>query len=267
MKKILYILPLFLLSSMLSAQEVALSYEITPQLNNQATMQIYLQSMTEQPKAIRAVNFSIAIPEGCAKITGQEGIFTEAWTDFLQEVQMTDKLDLSYGNWNYSHRWQYGSADPGMPGTSAIMAPAQGEAALEIMKINLEGTCVDKLYLEQQSENKVNQIGNGDILPINWTVIHPKTDLELQEGLKLEIFPNPVQDDLKLSFNGVREFTYQFELSTLDGKMLGQYELEPQASEELQIPMSHLPSAVYVLSISTENGERIPVETLKIVKK
>jgi hypothetical protein len=267
MKKIIYIIPLLLLSMTLPAQEVAISYEIDQKTDNQATMQIYLQSLTDQDRPVKAINFSLAMPEGCVKIAGQTTILSDAWTDYLQEVQMTDQLDLNYNNWHYSHRWQYGNADPGLPGTTAIIAPAQGQNPLRIMQINLEGSCADKLYLEQQAENPVNQMGDENVLPIEWTVFHPKTDLSLQEGLRLEIFPNPVQDHLTLHFEGLRELDYRFELATMDGKMLHADELQAQVSDDLIINMSHLPAAVYILSISKIDGEIIPVEQVKIVKK
>lgn len=267
MKKLIYIIPLLFLGSLLPAQEVAISYEIVQSTENQATMQVYLQSLTDQDQAIKAINFSLALPENCVKITGQQSIFSDAWTDYLQEVQMIDQLDLSYNNWHYTHRWQYGAADPGMPTTTAVIAPAQGKDALMIMEIDLEGSCVDKLYLEQQAENAVNQMGDGNIFPIEWTVIHPKTDLAIQEGLSLEIYPNPVQDYLNLHFDGYRELKYQFELSTLDGKSLQRSELQPQISDDLRINMSNLPAAVYILSISKVDGDIIPIETVKIVKK
>lgn len=230
-------------------------------------MKVYLQSLTDQDKAIKAINFSLALPEACVKVTGQEALFSETWTDFLQDLQYTEHLDLNYNNWHYTRRWQYGNADPGMPNTAPVLAPAQGSDPLMIMQIELEGNCADQVYLEQQAENPVNQMGDENVQPIAWTVIHPKTDLTLEEGLKLEIFPIPVEDQLNLHFEGLREQDYHFELFTIDGKKLTEKELQAQVSEDLKIDMSYLSPAVYLLSISKEDGGMVPVEQVKIIKK
>ena len=267
MKKILFFLCFLALASLMRAQEVAISYEIVPQGDNQASLLLYLQSMTEQDKAVRAINFSLALPEGCVDVTGQKAVFSDAWTDFLQEVDMTEGLDLSYANWHYSRRWQYGSADPGMPNTTAIMAPAQGKEPLFVMEISLEGSCTDQVYLEHQSENPINQMGGGDIRPINWTIVHPNTELELNEGLRLNIYPNPVQNDLHVKFEGQRDQAYHFELYSIDGKRLYSRIWSLDEGNAWALPMTELPAAVYHLSISSPDTEgTIPLQ-VKILKK
>lgn len=267
MKTLSYIILLFSLGALLQAQDVAISYEILPQNQNQATMQLYLQSLTDQDQAVKAINFSLALPEGCAKITGQEGVFSKSWTDFLQEVQIKDGLDLNYNNWNYSQRWQYGSADPGMPNTVPIIAPAQDSEPLLIMTIKLEGGCTDKVYLEQQGENPVNQMGDDNILPISWTVFHPKTELDLSETLQLEVFPNPVADDLYIFFEGIREVDYQIELFSIDGKTLEKRVLSLGDAGNLEINVAHLPAAVYLLSISEVGNSSAELRNIRILKK
>ncbi len=268
MKKIQYILPILLIfSSMLSAQEVAISYEIVPTTANQSSMQLYLQSLTDEAKPIRAVNFSLALPAGCVQVSGQEAIFSEAWTDFLQEVQLTEGLDLNYNNWHYSQRWQYGNADPGLPNTTAILAPAQGESPLPFMLISLEGNCADKAYLEQQAENPINQMGDDQVLPIKWQVIHPKTELELAEGLRVDIFPNPVQDELHVKFVGERQSDYRFELLSMEGKRLMVREMGLDEVNEWSWQLTGLPAAVYVLSVSVLHGDGVQNQQLKIIKK
>lgn len=266
MKKALYIFLLFSLSALMQAQDVAISYEINSQTNEQATMQIFLQSLTDQDQSIRAINFSLALPAGCVKITGQEAIFSDAWTDYLQEVQMTEQLDLNYNNWHYSQRWQYGSADPGLPNTAPVIAPAQGNSPLLIMQISLEGSCADKLYLEQQQENPVNQMGDNDILPIKWTVIHPKTELSLENGLKLNIYPNPVKDFLNISVKGQIGGDYGVKLSSIDGKQIVEKVLNQVNQEAFSFDMSKLPSAVYILSIQQGFTDE-QVKTIKILKQ
>lgn len=267
MKTLSYIILLFSFGALLQAQDVAISYEITPQNENQASMQVYLQSLTDQDQTINAINFSLALPEACVKITGQEAIFSETWTDFLQKVQMKEGLDLNYNNWHYTQRWQYGSADPGLPTSTTVLAPAQEKDPLLIMKINLEGSCTDMIYLEQEAENPVNQMGDENVLPIEWTVFHPKTELELSESLQMEVFPNPVADQLNVSFEGIMGVDYQVQLSTIDGKMLESRLLKMNEGGNCQFKVDHLPSAVYILSVTEMGYESTELRNIKILKK
>ncbi len=268
MKKTYFILSLFLLlGGLMKAQEVAISYEIVPQTDNSSIIQLYMQSLTAEDQPIRAINFSLAMPAGCATITGQAAVFSDSWTDFLQEVQLTEKLDLTYNNWHYSQRWQYGSADPGLPNTTPVIAPAKGEDRLPIMQIMVEGSCADKLYLEQHVENPLNQMGDGDVQPIDWTVVHPKTELELEEGLLMKVFPNPVVDKLLVKFEGARDQAYSFSLYTLDGKYLMGTQLGMNEAEEVQMDMTQLPAAMYLLQISSPETEGARPLQLKIIKK
>lgn len=255
------------MGGVLNAQEVAISYEIKSQGLDQATMQLFLQSITDQDQPIRAINLSMALPTGCAKITGQKSIFSDAWTDFLQEVQVTDKLDLTYNNWSYSQRWQYGSADPGLPSTTPVIAPAQGKNPLMIMEISLAGNCIDKLYLEQQVENPVNQMGDENVLPINWTVIHTNTEMELGQGLIINVYPNPVVNTLHVSFDGERTDDYEFELFSIDGKRLMAGELNEPGNDELVFDLHHLPAAVYVFSVKKSGLDDEIVQKMKVIKK
>ena len=265
MKKSLFILLLAALGSLLPAQQVAVSYEIEQQDGDKATLQVYLQSLSDEARAIGALNFSLAMPAGCIRVTGQESMLSEAWTDFLQEVQLVEELDLNYGNWHYSQRWQYGSADPGMPATAAILAPAQGEAPLRVMEISLEGNCADKLYLETQEENNLNQMGDGGMQPIDWVVIHPKTELELAEGLKMNIFPNPVVKELSIEANGLRENAYQITLSSMEGRQIWTQEWPASGPSTWTTDLGELPAAVYLLSISSQGNTQ--QQSIRIIKK
>ncbi len=268
MKKVLYFIlfPIFSLGALLPAQQLAISYEIIPQSDNELVMHVYLQSLTNQDQPIRAINLSLAIPESCVKITGQTAVFSDAWTDYLQEVQITDQLDLNYNNWHYDNRWQFGSADPGLPNTRAIIAPAQDKAALLIMQIRLKGNCTDKLYLENQTQNGLNQVGDAQMQAMEWIIIHPKASIELQNGVSLQAFPNPVNDVLNIHLDGHREHAYSLELFSLEGKMIMQEQMDIE-QQELKIKMDHLPNAVYVLSVRKKGEGESQFFKLKVIKK
>jgi len=256
----------FLFSLALSAQqaEVAISYEIDQITESEAKMHLYLHSLTDQEQAIRAINFSLALPEGCASITGQQSIFSDAWTDYLQEVQLIDELDLNYNNWHYSSRYQFGAADPGLPGTTAIIAPAQGQAALPIMTISMEGSCVQQMYVEQQQENPINQMGDADVMPLGWAVIHPETELEIEAGLTMNIFPNPTPDRLHIELDGTRDQAIHFAITNIEGKQIASQQLEAQEEGKLSFDLSDLAAAMYMLQITQEGKQ---TQLVKVIKK
>ncbi len=265
MKKVSYLFLFFSLGYFAQAQDVALSYELDQLNETSAKMQVYLHSLTDESQALKAINFSLALPAGCAEVTGQQSIFADSWTQHLEEIQVIVGLEMDYNNWHYSQRWQYGSADPGLPGTAAIIAPAQGEAPVWIMEISLKGSCLEKAYLEQQSENPINQMGDAQVQPMDWTVIHPQTELELEQGSSLEIFPNPVKDFLNLSFEGTAIETYQIQLVSSDGKVIQAKLFDPAQEANMKFDMRSLPAAMYLLSIQKE-GEAENVQWMKILK-
>jgi len=247
MKYILFFLvTLFSLSLTAQDAEVVLSYEIEQSTTNKSQMLIYLHSLSHKDQSIKAINFSVVLPTTCVKVIGQQSIFTEAWTDHLQEVQIINNLDLTYGDWHYSSRWQYGSADPGLPGTTAIIAPAQDKPSILMMTLDLEGTCTDKIYLEQQYENPVNQIGDANVKPLAWTVIAPKTKLEL-EGLELDFYPNPTRDHLYVNVKGKRDHPLTFFLTNTEGRQLNHVVLKKNQESSFSLNLSKFSASMYLL--------------------
>jgi len=250
----------------LYAQQVAISYEMDPISDQETQLQIYLQSLTEEAQLIRAINLSIALPEGCLEVASYSNVFTEAWTDYLQEVQTNKGVELMYQEKYYSQRWQYGCADPGLPSTSAIVVPAKGEAPLLGMTVTLSGSCLDHFYLEQQTENPLNQIGDTEVQPINWTIIQPETEISIGQEQSIHIYPNPVKDWLNLSFEGNFEEAFEVKLISQDGKTIWMKQLHPLEMPFNRFNLQDLPSAVYLLQIrSTQNSES--VNLLKIIKQ
>jgi len=252
MKYIIFTLVcLFSLSLTAQQAEVAISYEIEQINQDEAQMHLYLQSLRDQERTVRAINFSLALPAGCVEITGQQSIFSEAWTEHLQEVQLIEGLELSYDDWQYSSRWQFGTADPGLPGTTPIIAPSQDEVALHIMKINLRGNCVDKLHFEQQQENPINQMGDSEVRPIHWTVIQPEIEVSVA-GLQLYVFPNPTPDKLYVEGEGSMESKVNLVLSTIDGKQIASQQLKPTQAARATFDLSQLAAGMYMIQITPE---------------
>jgi hypothetical protein len=265
MKTITHIFFFFLMLSLglsLQAQEVAVSYEIEKNGTDKSSLVVYMQSLTDQDVSIKAVNFSLALPEGCVFVTGQQAIFSSVWTDFLQESSLTTGLDLNYNNWNYNHRWQYGNADPGLPETTPLIVPANSKERLYVMEIQLEGSCADRVYLEQQGENRLNQMGDNDVLPIGWTVVHPRTELEIAEGLSLTVFPNPTRNAVTVTWNGPREVDYSFQLYNALGQLAQEGMILQSDPNEQIVDLSAYAQGTYYLKLAAQQK----VYQVKLIK-
>lgn len=266
MKTLTHILIFLLaLSTTLQAQQIAVSYEIEPNGTDKSTLVLYMQSMTDQEVEVKAVNFSLALPEGCAHVTGQQAIFSDVWTDFLQSSSFTADLDLSYGNWNYGHRWQYGNADPGLPETTPLIVPAQSKERLYVMEIQLEGSCADRVYLEQQGENRLNQMGDLDVLPIDWTVVHPRTELEIAEGLSLTAFPNPTHHVVTVTWNGPRAVDYSYQLYNTLGQLTQEGTLLQSDPSDQVVDLSAYAQGTYYLKLTSQEAQQ-KVYQVKLIK-
>jgi len=246
-------------------QQIAVSYEVDPVSDQEALMHIYLLSLTENPQQIQAINFSLALPENCLKVESYNNLFVEAWTDYLQEVQIKNNLDLSYNNTFYQQRWQYGCADPGLPGTAEIIIPASDEAPLLAMTLSLKGSCLDEFYLETQEENPINQIGNISMEPVPWIVIYPSTDIEFNSRQEVKIFPNPVEDKLNINFNGDFQ-EMQIGLTDQTGRIIRSKRINPFENPNNQFDLQELATGVYLLTITTLEDTR-NLAQVKVLKK
>lgn len=265
MKHNVLIIFIFLLSLTTGfAQDVAVSYQFLSDEGQKHRMQLFLQSLDENPVDIHAVNFSISFPEGCVKILGQQGIFVDSWTDYLEEERLIEDLALTYGNWHHGFRWQYGVADPGLSETVGIIAPARHEEPLFIMEVLLEGTCPEQLYLEHQTENVMNQIGDSDMKPLDWIVVHPRKELSLSDELKVSIFPNPTSGPIGLEFIGFKDSDFEIKLYDMHGKLIEHKRLK-ESETYISFDLSNHADGMYFLDIrNPENGWLVQSE--KIVK-
>jgi hypothetical protein len=265
MKKTIFLLLLLSSGLLLRAQEVAVSYDFEPIDEQRQTLRVYLQSTTEAAKTLRGINLSFAMPEGCVSLGEAQSLFRENWTEYLEENRQVADLDLSYGNWQYSQRWQYGNADPGLPATSPIQVPGSAEDRLLVLQVEVSGSCVEQLHLESQAENSLNQFGGANMQPIPWTVSHPRTEISLQEGLSLAVFPNPTHKLVKLQFDGLKDRDYNFQLSSTTGQILQQGVILSNEMNQ-EIDLGRYAQGVYYLSFSTPEGKS-PFEVIKLIKQ
>ncbi len=166
---------IFLLTalSLTSAQDVKLCYEHDYDAASQIdTFKIYLKGNPDTTISIRAVNVSIAFHDSCATFDTLFSYFSGAWSPFFEMTRLTHNLSLTYNRRTYGSRFQYGNSDPGIPMAHPIPVPASNADSLLIFKFVFQGSCSQKLYVENQSENSLNQFGDISFDPIDYAY-HP----------------------------------------------------------------------------------------------
>jgi hypothetical protein len=129
------------------AQKVALSYEINPVDDQGFELNVYAQSYNEGSFDLAAMNLSAAVPEGCVLVESGYNMMTDNWTDYLELGTEINNLSLAYESMRFTHRFQYGNANPGLPATSEIVLPPSNVEPIMILSQHFKGNCED-LYLD-----------------------------------------------------------------------------------------------------------------------
>ena len=154
----------------MKAQDVLISYTVKEIHSELQQIEIAARSASSESISLKAINLSFAFDLSCAHPSGYQSIFTDAWTPYLENAKIHTELELPYRAENQSARWQYGSADPGLPATAAISLPSREEAGFPILSISMEGSCARDFYLESQQQNSLNQFADDNMKLISYEV-------------------------------------------------------------------------------------------------
>lgn len=162
----------FSLSLSLQAQDMLLCYDhIYNASRSIDTLKVYLKGDADTTLGIRAANFSVAYHDSCAVFDTLESYFTAPWSSFFELTQVSNGLDLTYNNRKYDARIQYGNSDPGLPMANPVFSPQSDSDSLLLFTLIFKGTCSQKLYLENESDNSLNQFGDETFTPIDYGFI------------------------------------------------------------------------------------------------
>ena len=185
-KKLLLLFVLILTTTLVFAQSITVSYEIKAGASNKDTVLVFMQSNNPTPVEIRGANLSIAIQSSCvysypaAFCSTQDTIVNMEYSYFLsvwnppifERCGMTESLNLDYNLANYNARFSYAISDatpPGLPFNSLAVPSA---SRLLVLKFSVDRTCVSAIYLENESENLTNQIGDVSFFSIPYNVMY-----------------------------------------------------------------------------------------------
>ncbi|MEZ4685685.1 MAG: T9SS type A sorting domain-containing protein [Bacteroidia bacterium] len=172
MKRFLSIFsPVLFLFSFGLAQSINVHYEIRSGVSTAPdTVIVYMQSTTTNTVSIRAVNFSFAYQFGCAAYDSYTSIFPNKWSSFFQRHLIRRNLSLTYGSASYDSRWLYAIGDANLTTNSVLVIPNNTQPMLEVMRVAFSGSCTPDIYMEDQSENPVNQIADQNLNSLGYNV-------------------------------------------------------------------------------------------------
>ncbi|MEZ4686252.1 MAG: hypothetical protein R3B47_09345 [Bacteroidia bacterium] len=167
-----YVLVLLsVLPFMLQAQVLELSFDIRqgPGLTDD-TLRIFLQSRSHSPVGIRAVNISLVFDGGKQNFSGYQSAFRPKWTPTF-ERDLVDSVNLTYWGRTYHNRWNYAIGDAIISASSLLLVPEDTVPPLKVLELYFKHLSPGMVYVESQSENPVNQIGNENFRQISYTVV------------------------------------------------------------------------------------------------
>jgi hypothetical protein len=206
----------------------------------------------------------MALSGACASEGEAQSILLDTWTDYLARAEAVKSLDLTYGNQTYSQRWQWGSADPGLPQTSSIILQTQSPTL--IMTQQFSGQCKD-LYLEYVSENPLNELGDSDMQAISYTIEHPQRIGEEEVEIALSVFPNPTADVVTLTSSELETGTYSILVEDMQGRRIMEKLISIEAHEkEVSIDLRELAQGSYAIQLVSSEGV-IKTRAMRVLKQ
>lgn len=165
-----FLLLLGLISSFsISAQDIKLCYEHVYDAGRQVdTLKIYLKGDADTTLSLRAVNFSVAYHDSCAVFDTLESYVTGTWGVFFEQTRVLNGLFLDYNRRNFDARVQYGNSDPGLPMPNPVLVPNSINDSLLIFKLIFRGRCSQKIYIENEADNSLNQFADNQFNRIDY---------------------------------------------------------------------------------------------------
>lgn len=154
-----------------NAQDVRFSYQSKIGTGNIDTILVWARSNTNNPISLGAVNLSWVFNSSCLSYTAGGSptpnsywsLFRNTWGSLL-DLDLLQTIIVSYNGNSYDKRVQYGNAMAFFP--LPIVLPSNNQAPLFVMKLWFSGSCASQVYMEDESENDLNQIADptGNLL-------------------------------------------------------------------------------------------------------
>ncbi len=183
-KKLLLTVIFLLATTLVFSQAITVSYEVKTGTLNKDTVYVYMQSNGPTPVSIRGANFSLAFQSSCVYsytaafcatedtiVNMEYSYFLSVWNPpIFERCAMTESLNLDYASLNFNARYSYAISDATPPGLPFNILTVPSAAPLLVLKLSIDRSCVANVYLENESENLINQLGDVNFFPIPYSV-------------------------------------------------------------------------------------------------
>lgn len=127
------------------------------------TFKVSLQSLTGQSISVRSATLSILHNSSCSNYGGMSySLFQSLWAGFFESVQVstlaTPIAPSASGGASFNNRLMYGNTSATTPPVFVTVPPAP--ATIEVLAFTFDGSCTDRLYLEDRTEHLPNGLGD-----------------------------------------------------------------------------------------------------------
>lgn len=228
--------------------------------NQTDTLLIGLQSLADTAVPIRSLTLSFAFDTVCAQYDTFTTILSAdtVWRTFLSRDSVDTGANLMYQGRVYTSRFFYGNADPSFADPKVVFLPPQDQQPLIIMRVLFRGPCSPQVYVENESENPVSQIGSVDNRAIPYRVdglaCAPVGIDDKISTQTVSVYPNPSDGQVQLALPP--QSTWQ--LHDAQGRLC----LQGTSKGEQQLDLPH-PAGVYLLIVTLSDGRLVHKKLVK----
>lgn len=144
---------------------------------NADTLDLYMQSTSNQTIDVAAVNLSVVFHDSCTEapsILFDE--FEQNWGNFALRTDTASNQNATYAGSTYDVRWQYANVDTNFLAPTFVVLPGDTGSRRLVMSLLFKGACSYDLYMEDVLENPVAQLGSAFFVPIPYTISRQPCD-------------------------------------------------------------------------------------------
>lgn len=214
------------------------------------TLAIGLQALADTTVPIRALNLSVVFDSTCSDYKGYSSLLENQatyWGTFLSANRIDRPLLRTYQGTTYNARFSYANADPNPNQPKPLVLPASSDQPLIVFKIVFEGNCTPTLYLEDETENPVNQIGSVTNTAIPYSAdqfacapVHLET-----LAASVRIWPNPSHGSFHITTSEL------IHVAVFDEKGANVQEFDTHNSRIIHVEKA----GMYVVKIANTKGQ------------
>jgi hypothetical protein len=162
-----------------SAQDFNLMYQVKSGTGDWDTTLVMIQSTNQTQPVLSAVNFSLAFQSSCSinyfgscgsmnsVVKQNYSWFANQWGSFAERCASKTIVPFTRGTQSFNGRFSTGNT----AFTGTLTIPKSTQDPLLILKVITDGTCISRVYLEDERENSANQIADATLNLLSYNVM------------------------------------------------------------------------------------------------